>query len=331
MGKDSSIEWLGEGGITSSPWEGCTHAHVGCKAPGVVASCYAEVLNRRWRGGENWGKGAPRRVAKGFWTEVPRHARALARQGKRGSLFMSICDPLDAEVWNLDPKDNRDGRADRNTARDMIQIIRESIERCGDCGRSLRAGNESCQGTACTPRLRGGLTPLLLTKRPENAHLVPEDVRRHTWLIYSASDRASLRMGIDALLRAEGFAGLGLSLEPLLGPVDIQLFLHADWCKLQDAGYCDCGGPERRRIDRVGWVIIGGESGAGARPYDLAWPRSIIAQCRTAGVPVFHKQAGANPLFEYGERYFVQDAKGGDPSEWPLDLKVREFPEGLRR
>lgn len=60
MGADSTIEWLGEGGITSSPWEGCTKVHTGC------SKCYAESRNGRFHHGENWGKGARRRVVKRF-------------------------------------------------------------------------------------------------------------------------------------------------------------------------------------------------------------------------------------------------------------------------
>ncbi len=343
MGTDSSIEWLGEGGITSSPWEGCTHAHIGCKAPGVEASCYAEVMNRRWRGGANWGKGAPRRIAKGFWTEVPRHARKLAAQGKRGSLFMSICDPLDPEVWSRRGP-APDGVADQHTAIRMIETVR-----------------------ACA----GAIRWLLLTKRPQEWRRIPEDVRAHTWLLYSASDQKTLEAGIGDLLAAEGFAGLGLSLEPLLGPVVANFGedLRPDEDSAVGWAPCDQGGRRHQHPlfsgpcgRGIGWVIIGGESGRGARPYDLAWPRSIIAQCRNAGVPVFHKQLGAMPTVSYHSdlreayeserlewmpldwdlrdghppvesraRLPVGDAKGGDMSEWPTDLCVREWPEGLRR
>jgi protein gp37 len=84
-------------------------------------------------------------------------------------------------------------------------------------------------------------------------------------------------------------------------------------------------------LDRIGWCIVGGESGNGARPFDLAWARSIIKQCRAAGVPVFIKQLGRFPR-QYGERYPLQLDKGhgGDPVEWPKALRVREFPEAPR-
>lgn len=120
-----------------------------------------------------------------------------------------------------------------------------------------------------------------------------------------------------------------LSLEPLLGPIDFRqaIYRHpetervgehrADW--LEILGY---GGA---------WVIVGGESGPKARPMDVAWVRSILEQCREAGVPAFVKQLGAWPRdtvncvgFDFRSR------KGGDPSEWPADLRVRQMPEVRR-
>lgn len=86
-------------------------------------------------------------------------------------------------------------------------------------------------------------------------------------------------------------------------------------------------------------VIVGGESGPGARPCDLAWIRSAVAQCKEAGVPCFVKQLGARPFdrtgtsgFQcaYGSDGFVglrlRNRKGGNPAEWPKDLRVREWP-----
>lgn len=99
-------------------------------------------------------------------------------------------------------------------------------------------------------------------------------------------------------------------------------------------------------------VIVGGESGTGARPMDLAWMRGIVEQCKTAGVPVFVKQLGSVPIWhgrilprpdwlpsgtKVGIHSFddgscaglmrLQNRKGGDMGEWPDDLKIREFPE----
>lgn len=69
----------------------------------------------------------------------------------------------------------------------------------------------------------------------------------------------------------------------------------------------------------VQWVITGGESGPNARPYDIEWARSIIKQCREAGVAPFVKQLGS--------RAGMKHRAGADPAEWPLDLQVQEFPQ----
>lgn len=103
----------------------------------------------------------------------------------------------------------------------------------------------------------------------------------------------------------------------------------------------------------IDWVIVGGESGPGARPCDVEWIRSVVEACDYAGVASFVKQLGAfvedrndagfdgeqpwhwppGTLTGRSERFQgatvrvrLRDAKGGDPAEWPEDLRVREFP-----
>jgi protein gp37 len=112
-----------------------------------------------------------------------------------------------------------------------------------------------------------------------------------------------------------------VSAEPLIGPLDLTRV-----------------GPYPGRLDtyarldvldspdpRVGWVIVGGESGPRARPCDLAWIRSIVQQCRAAGVPVFVKQLGSSPVAA-GGTVGLRGRKGAEPSEWPEDLRVQETP-----
>lgn len=89
-----------------------------------------------------------------------------------------------------------------------------------------------------------------------------------------------------------------------------------------------------RREDgqRIDWIIVGGESGPNARPFDVAWARSTIEQCRAAGVACFVKQLGARPEFNgamgfVSEQWKLKDKAGADPAEWPEDLRVQEFPE----
>jgi protein gp37 len=147
-----------------------------------------------------------------------------------------------------------------------------------------------------------------------------------------ADERIPLLLQTPAALRF-------ISAEPLLGPLRLD---HMDVERFAgDAGYyCinaltgrnrDMGRP-CRDVPRVDWIIVGGESGSGARPFNLAWARSILQQCQTAGVPCFVKQLGARPTgrctlecaFDHTMRF--ADRKAGDPAEWPADLRVREFP-----
>lgn len=90
----------------------------------------------------------------------------------------------------------------------------------------------------------------------------------------------------------------------------------------------------------------GGESGPGARPLDIAWMRSLQEQCTATGTAYFAKQLGSRPIWDgcarpgqhwpSGTRYrdnggvweiHLDDRKGGDPSEWPPDMRVRQIPE----
>lgn len=84
------------------------------------------------------------------------------------------------------------------------------------------------------------------------------------------------------------------------------------------------------------WIIVGGESGPGARDFNIGWARDIVAQGMAAHVPVLVKQLGARPVWtdDEGEpphwgRITYRDKKGGDWSEWPEDLRVREFPRAF--
>ncbi len=79
-------------------------------------------------------------------------------------------------------------------------------------------------------------------------------------------------------------------------------------------------------LDGIHWVIVGGESGPGARPCELEWLRDIRDQCAVANVPLFVKQVGAQLARDRGSR-----GKGGDPSAWPADLRVREMPRAYHR
>ncbi len=127
-----------------------------------------------------------------------------------------------------------------------------------------------------------------------------EAMRLNVWLGVSVEDQQ--RKDRIETLRQTPAAIRFLSIEPLL----------------EDIGELDLFG--------IHQVIVGGESGPNARPFRLAWARSIQNQCQRVGVSYFFKQAGSNSdLVDWTERQ-PRDSHGGDPEEWPEEFRVRQFP-----
>jgi protein gp37 len=206
---------------------------------------------------------------------------------------------------------------------------------------------------------------LVLTKRPENIRRMWHEKipignldpiasaphgsemrtrRENVWLGTSIACQEDADRNIPELLKCRGLAAkLFLSLEPLVGPVDLSEWLYT--LKMEHDG--DGNIQEVPCRPDINWVIAGGESGPNARPCNIAWIRDIVNQCKEAGVSCFVKQLGANPVTTLpsmvvggatngqgpngripemtGQLKFA-DPKGGDMSEWPEDLRVREVP-----
>ena len=176
----------------------------------------------------------------------------------------------------------------------------------------------------------------------------------NAWLGVSVEDQRAADERIPHLMQTPAALRF-VSAEPLLGPVDLRhLYGHVKLGECVDlcvdalagkhaAAWAGRGTiPDRplpRGAEKLDWVIVGGESGPSARPCDVAWVRSLVEQCRAAGVPAFVKQLGraaASDVFlgpNGGCGYHplrLRDRKGGDPAEWPEDLRVREMPEVRR-
>jgi protein gp37 len=172
----------------------------------------------------------------------------------------------------------------------------------------------------------------------------------NVWLGVSTEDQKRADERIPHLLRTPAAVRF-LSVEPLLGLVSLTSkgYIAATGDHPEMYGYM--AGPDDGKSvvyktrgealanSGISWVIVGGESGPKARPCDLAWIRSVVGQCREAGVPAFVKQMGSNPKGNCTDCTLVaserlhclqcdrfRDPKGGDPSEWPADLRIQEFP-----
>lgn len=141
----------------------------------------------------------------------------------------------------------------------------------------------------------------------------------NVWLGVSTENQQLLDERVP-YLQATPAAVRFLSCEPLLGPLSFRPKAHNldDMLRLLSSG--DAARPAL--LDRIHWLIVGGESGPGSRPYDPEWARGIIRQAHEADVAVYHKQVGSNPI-----GLDVKHKMGGDANEWPLDLRVRQFPE----
>lgn len=306
----TNISWTDS---TFCGWWGCTKVSPGCQF------CYAEALDKRF-GGDHWGVGKPRkRTSPANWAKPLAWNKAAAASGKRHLVFCaSMADWLDPEVpvsWLAD----------------LLALI------------------------AATPNL----TWQLLTKRPElwrqrlndiveqvatspyadnNPEFLAQDwldghAPANVWLGCTVEDQRRADERIPWLLSIPAKVRF-LSMEPLVEAVVPQLDVtfNKGYC-----GACDVCGDREERIEVIDWVIVGGESGSKARPFNLGWARSIVEQCKVAEVAVFVKQMGNAPfetLLRTGApddggdvfRLKFTTHHGADPSEWPEDLRVQEFP-----
>lgn len=156
---------------------------------------------------------------------------------------------------------------------------------------------------------------LLLTKRPENVmdmlrHDWADQLPSNVWIGTSVENQERADKRIPELLKIKA-AGYFLSMEPLLGAVDFR----------KVPGFNRIG----LNLSRW-WVIVGGESGANARPMHMEWARDIVEQCKNANVPVFVKQMGDNPFRGNESTKAVLGKKGNDINKWPSYLQTREVP-----
>lgn len=111
---------------------------------------------------------------------------------------------------------------------------------------------------------------------------------RNVWLGVSAEDQRRANERVPDLLAIPAAVRF-VSAEPLLGPIDFTPYLHDSNCIEFVGSECVCSEPREVHLD---WIIVGGESGPGARPMHPQWARDIRDQCSAAGVTFHFKQWG---------------------------------------
>lgn len=157
----------------------------------------------------------------------------------------------------------------------------------------------------------------------------------NVWLGASCEDQTRADERLPHLIRCPAAVRF-VSAEPLLGPIDFRAVPRTDDAYLRQKGergvMRDDAEPDDytywAKRDAINWVIVGGESGPKARECRIEWIRDIVSQCASAGVPCFVKQLGSH-VTEIRKRLTLQHPKGGDMSEWPEELRVRQWPKPL--
>lgn len=289
--QNTKIQWANH---TFNPWWGCQKVSSGC------ANCYAETLANRFDVGLWGGPDTRRKVASEHaWKEPRKWNRHAQKRGARERVFcLSMGDLFE---------DREDLVAPRLRLFNLIE---------------------------CTPHLDW----LLLTKRPENmARMAPAEWESGGWPInawagVSVENQAMARERINHLSTIPAPV-LFLSIEPLLDGVNLEPWIYHDQCGCvqEDVSrattqFCHlCNGTGAVTV--IDWVIVGGESGAGAREMAPEWLGFIERQCEVSGIPVFIKQLGTHLAIKME----LKDKKGGNPDEWPPEWRVRQFPRPAKR
>lgn len=327
----TTIEWTrgddGALGKTWNPLRGCSRVSAGCM------NCYAEKVAARFAGTD------PR-----TGLQMP-YAGLIDRHGRWNGHVSLVKDHL------LDPLRWKKPR--KIFVNSMSDLFHENVP------------DEWIDHIFAVMALAPQHTFQVLTKRPERMrayfanHSVENLVRQQTvelqgrgetdfymdewplpnvWLGVSVENQETADERIPLLIQTPAETRF-VSYEPALGPVDFSFWLsqpkreNFENDPLAIALARDMiqtgTGDAPRAID---WIIIGGESGPGARRFDPAWARSAVQQCKAASVPVFVKQMGSNvveaEMYWPGAKHWTDklNRNGDDPVEWPEDLRVREFP-----
>jgi len=279
MAENTEISWTD---ATFNPWLGCTKVSEGC------SSCYAEALMDHRYHKVMWGPGNPR-VRTGVknwnlpkrWNAKPFYeCTGCGWRGEKTKHGFEICATKDCFGMEFKPARRRvfcssladvfDNEVDPAWRADLFQLIRD------------------------TPNLDW----LLLTKRIGNARVMLEQAFQDTykgevpmwwhshplpnvWLGATIVNQEEADRDIPKLLAVPARVRF-LSIEPLLGPISFE-GMFASPNRVNDG---------TNALETLDWVIVGGESGNGARPMHPNWARSLRDQCDAAAVPYHFKQWG---------------------------------------
>lgn len=324
----SKIEWTGE---TWNPISGCSRKSTGCE------NCYAETLTKRlglmgnpkYQGllnEQNRFNGVIKFDENALLIPLKKRKPTTYFVNSMSDLFHENCNDewIDKVFAVMGLAKNKGQifqiltkRADR-----MLKYFstpkRELIERWSnvsyDFGLTFRNDEEDADAVPCH-----------VFNIAEEFFPLP-----NVWLGVSVENQKAADERIPLLLETPA-AIRWLSCEPLLEKVDLT-FVENDGYKLNclTGTQKDMGRPCEDAQNKIDWVIVGGESGNGARDCEVHWIRKLVKQCQSAKVPVFVKQLGSKPYVRdlIVSGYLpISNKKGGNIEEFPTDLQIREYPK----
>ena len=306
--KHSNIEWTDH---TRNFWTGCTKVSPAC------ANCYAEAqAKRNTKTFGKWGKGAPRAWhGENARKDLVKWDSEARSEGIRRKVFAnSMSDWLDDEVpigWLVFMLD---------TIRITPHLDYLLLSKRPD-NFFTRHQEALMQCAADQPHLANWLAAWWCPSGCEEGQ--PHKPPHNVWIGTTVEDQKRAKERIPILLDIPARIRF-LSCEPLLEPLSLEamsLDPHNELFRYWPmTGAHVAEGYNVPRIydgaQRIHWVIVGGESGPGFRPFNPDWARSLVGQCARGDTPFFMKQMG-------GLR------KPFEPI--PADLNIREFPSRPKR
>jgi protein gp37 len=295
VGEKTGIAWTEH---TWNPWRGCHKISPGCEL------CYMFTEQRRY------GRDPETPVRTKTWGDPLKWQRQAEAAGRLEMVF--TCSWSDFFIREADPWRDEAWAIIRRCPNLIFQVLTKRIER-------VRSHLPSDWGVSGYPNVWLGVS---VEDQEHAVHRIPQLVE------------------IPAAVRF-------LSCEPLLGPIDLENLEtgDGDFLNCLAGGWHDGDDDTGYLCDPVNWVIVGGESGLfsdNPRPCGLNWIGKILSDCTQWGVPCFVKQLGRRPfrgdrepcivdgdvMFAApGSLFVLRDRKGADPSEWPEELRVQEFPK----
>jgi protein gp37 len=291
---ETSIEWTknddGSAGKVWNPVRGCSRVSPGCGGPGKFGGCYAEKIAARFSNpGQAFHGFAERKGGEARWT------------GKMALVEDMLTLPL---KWR---------KPTRIFANSMSDLFHEKLP------------DEAIDRVFAVMALAPQHAFMVLTKRPARLRSYLSDHKAYQRILDAAAPLRAERRALGSIPISDPTRGafwsqvaLGVSVEDQIRADerrdDIAAVAAQRWATF--ISYEPALGP----VDWTGWeftkqIICGGESGARARPSNLAWFRETRDFCAPRGIAFFMKQLSGR-----GARAIK------DMAEFPEDLRVREMP-----